>query len=1004
MSNTVFRPYQSKLYPNSRKAPMVKNTFEWLHRAYGSFFDMIIALYGGLQHKDVSNLLSENDDRITDPDLICAINWFRVCPCSGNPSPVSDLQTRIDRFRQYAGHEPSHIAAAYLSAPIDVEKDEWVDCRQLYQQFCQTVGANLDVDLSTLVQSGLLPVVKDDSLNSYSFVSNLFGEGKKEDPNVKSAVYAAVATALSNQNPTTYEEYRQLLSQVVPVHPAGRGKDILNIDLNETKTGLLPNYFVENRRARYSKSAADKARGLALPNRLKIKSVILNMLSGGTYNTGAWSAPMLKAFSDIKSKNSNNYRYTLERDERRTEIANLAVVPNIRDAQQVLQQFRAGEFNEFVVEKRHISKALPSLYEMWEIMDMKEGIDNYIDALKSDKMERQPIREVLELIYPHRNTMSAELFLSAAELNKLEYQNNRRKVHPTVHGSLVVNFGKNSTIFGTITPPDKLIKFRGEMVPAGQTGMIWFTMQLLDEGKWVKHHIPCHSSRFFEEIYAWKQDLPSLPYPRRAVYGSAIGNKISDTSKIDSRRKKCSKQYLRTLENMTHNVDFDPTTQFMVDGDYNVTITSRVQKIPTNRELPVGSRIMGLNKNQTIRDCYSIWERVAPNTEGSYQHPSMPDVWLQFVADGHIGSVVNGNIDQMSYAGPDVANCANWIQERSAFVTSIDDDEQSFMKYFLWNNRTKLYAWNLNYSRLLTRTLRKRMTDANRDVFRKEIIAFICGRFGHRLGSLTQISLDLIRQMKSLILSYFNLNKAFTLEEQSNSDKELFDVLNLLENKRVNKRKEKVNRTISSILQICKTYNVTRLVVTKNSPTATQDVKSSVNQRVMDWCARKIEEKIVDQANAVGVYVDLVDSLDLSHIDPFVYVSGGETGKECQFDEVTSTSLLPIHTSMFKDWHGMINKGRTTTNLYNRGLREFASQYGLDFDQFGKIKSGELSALLPSGKVLIPHRGGRFFLSTHPVTSNAVRCVYAGRNRWLNSGDMVAPVNTMLRAFKRNRS
>ena len=168
MSNTVFRPYQSKLYPNSRKAPMVKNTFEWLHRAYGSFFDMIIALYGGLQHKDVSNLLSENDDRITDPDLICAINWFRVCPCSGNPSPVSDLQTRIDRFRQYAGHEPSHIASAYLSAPIDVEKDEWVDCRQLYQQFCQTVGANLDVDLSTLVQSGLLPVVKDDNLNPYS--------------------------------------------------------------------------------------------------------------------------------------------------------------------------------------------------------------------------------------------------------------------------------------------------------------------------------------------------------------------------------------------------------------------------------------------------------------------------------------------------------------------------------------------------------------------------------------------------------------------------------------------------------------------------------------------------------------------------------------------------------------------------------------------------------------------------------------------------------------------
>jgi hypothetical protein len=986
---------------------MVVDTMNWCDNACSVFFDLFVGLYGGVKIGDVTNFLTEKQDTTTDADLLCAINWFRAMPVS-NPDAVVGPEQLVVRFRDYSGHNPSPMASMYLSAPVN-PRYTWVDCRFLYQQMCQTLGANLDVDISTLVQTGLLPIQKDTQLNAYSFCSNVFGEGVKEDPSAKVTSYTAAANALSGAtNPIiTYEDYRQILSSAITNRPSRKGaKDILAADLDSTKTGVLPGNYVSQRIAMYQASAASKARGVVLPNRLRVKAYLQNLV-GLNYICTTWAAPMLRAVGDIKSKNSNNYRFVGERLERQQEIDNLLAVSNIRSAQAILQQFRANESNQFYIKKRHIGKGLPSLYDMWDLMDEKEGIDNYIQSLKGDKTERLPIRELLQIIYPHRKSVSAELFLSAAELTDVEDRQNRCMVHPTVRGSLVINFGKSSTIFGAITPPDTLIKFRGEMVPAGQTGMIWFTMHLVDGGKWVKHHIPCHSSRYFEEIYAWKKDLPTLPFPRRSLYGYAIGNKISDTRKIDLRRKKASKQYLRTLENMTHNVEFDPTTQFMVDQELNVTITARVKKIPPVRDVPVGSRIMGLNKNQTIRDCYSIWERVEANTSGSFQHPVVQDVWLRLVADGHVTSTVNGpngQIDQMSYSGPDVANCGNWMQERSNFITSVDDADQSIMKHFLWNNRVKLYAWNCVYAGTLMKAISKQMTTANRNLFRNEILSFVGGRFGCRLGSLAQVSLDLLRRMKSVISCYFSRNNAFTIEERSAFDKELMELFESLDNKMNNKRKEKVNRTLSSIFQVAKQHNVVRLVVTKNLQTPDANVRSVMNQRSVDWCARKIEEKIVDLGNVIGIYVDLVEALDLSHLDPFIYIAKGDVGKECQFDEVESSSLLPIHTSMFRDWHGLVNKGRTTTPIYHSALRSFASHYGLRFDDLARIKAAELAKMLPDQKVFIPHRGGRFFMSTYPVTSTSRPVSYDGRQRFLNSGDMVAPVNTMLRGFRRARS
>ena len=998
-SANTFRPYSGKLLPNERKAPMVVETLNWLDRAYGSFFDLFVGLWGGIQHNDIASLLEQADDKETDVDLLLAVHWFRVVPKSQQNSALDAVENRVALFRQYAGHAPSPLALEYLSGPVDASKDQWCDCRQLYHQMCEQIGANLDQDVSSLLRLKLLPVMQTQTLNAYSFCSNMFGEGQKEDSSVKARMYAHVAKELEAQKPTTHEDYRRVVSSVGDLPPQ-RGVDILMSDLRSTASGPIDEKYLNSRVERYAKAAAEKSQNNELPNRLRVKKFILDMV-GNPYNCSVWAAPALRAASDIKSKNSNNYRFAVERFDRQKMIDDLAKVPLIRGAQDVLREFRKGEFNEFVVEKRHLGKSLPTLFDMWTSMNCAEGIAEYQTSLK-DNYDRQPIAELLELVYPHRHSVSADVFLQAAELNKLENTHATRRVHPTVHGKVVINFGTNSTIFGSITPPEKLLKFRGQIVPAGQTGMIWFTMCLIDNGKWTKHHIPTHCTRYFEEIYAYREGLPVLPEPRRAIYGHRIGNKISDTSKIDPRRRKASKQYLRTLENMTHNVEFDPTTQFMVDGDLNVTITARVAKLTTSRDLNVGTRIMAVNKNQTIRDSYTIWECVPHGTDNSFRH-TQADCSLKLVADGHITSMVNGSIDQLSYSGPDAAKCEGWIQQRSAFVESVDDEEGNYMKKFVGITQVKLYSWNLQYSKFLAQLIKDRMTNKNCASFRNEIVSFISGRFGCRLGSLTQTSLSLITKMKSVISQYFNRNQKFTIEEQTEFDKEMFDLLNVLEQKRINKRKEKVNRTISSILQLAKLNGVGKLVMVNSLPVATKEAKPETNQRAVDWCARQVQQKIADQANAVGIFCDFILGFDVSHMDPFVFISGTDTGKQPQFDEVDRDNINSTHVAKFADWHGQLSVHKTTTSVYHRGLRAFASHYGLNFDSLPKIKHSKLSEVLPNGKVLIPYRGGRWFLSTYPVTTHARRVTWNGETKYLNWGDMVAPVNIMLMSFRPSR-
>ena len=50
-------------------------------------------------------------------------------------------------------------------------------------------------------------------------------------------------------------------------------------------------------------------------------------------------------------------------------------------------------------------------------------------------------------------------------------------------------------------------------------------------------------------------------------------------------------------------------------------------------------------------------------------------------------------------------------------------------------------------------------------------------------------------------------------------------------------------------------------------------------------------------------------------------------------------------------------------------------------------------------EILFPRRGGRFYLATHQVTSNAKKIKYNGKDFWLCDADEVAAVNIGLTIF-----
>ena len=1030
MSDAFILPYNSKLVANDRKLELLNATFDWFDGCNEVFFDFVKNLYGGVKHEhlmlvDVSDVESAKDKKrkkkeAQQTDLIhvepnhsewadnaCATFWFRLQEKSTQQDQsIQTPEERIRRFTQYAGHEPSAFALSYLTGNYDPEKHEWVDCRRLYHNFCRVLNVNLDTDIRTMVEHNLLPVIPG-NYKINSVFSEVFGVGVKEDKEQKTKWLTTIAESLESKDTWTWEEYRDLIARSTgcstpsELRSESKGRaSKMAIDFASENSGQIPKEWLDQRIEDFKSNAVKKSKTYDMPNRLVLKEYIASKI--GPYKLERWSAAAVSGYKDIRSKNSLNLLYSKERLWRCKEIAQiLADNPQVAEAQKILENYSAGNPNAFRVVNHHLGD-LSVLFKLWEKMNVEAGIEQYSENYR-DEYNRDPIEELLRHLYNYRH-IPAKLFEAAAKLNSLLLRNERKKINPTVSGQACVSFAPKNTIHGVITPPSHIVRGRREC--AGSTGMIWVTMQLLDNGRWVDHHIPFHNSRYYRDFYAYRADLPTLPEPRRKSFGHSIGRNISDTRMINHECKKASKMYLRTIQNMTHNVAFDPQTQFAVRRSgidtFDITIQARVVGRKFKKEISIGDRVMGIDQNQTTSNTYSVWEVVADGTENSYLYKGKN---YRLVEDGLIRSESSGR-DQLSYDGLDFRDFAGWRRERYAFLATIGsvlNDEmkpQSEAKAEKARRKKKvakwrgcsLYSWNLYYADYLKDLMQKNLSK-NPDGFRQEILNFIQGSRGVRLCSLNHTSFRLMSKAKSLIHCFFGLNNIKEPEAQERFDKELYDVLSGLNKRKTNKRKEKGNRIASTILQIASRLNVSRIVVENDLPGTSSKNKASANKRATDWCARNVAEKLEYACSMLGISFWQIDPRDTSHLDPFV------VGREARFSKVKVEDINEYTISRFKRWHANLDSRSTTAPLYHQALKAFASHYGIDWDNLPEMKFWELKeALKHHDEVLIPNRGGRCYLSTLPITSNAEKLSFNGRERWLNASDIVAGVNIVLRS------
>ena len=655
-----------------------------------------------------------------------------------------------------------------------------------------------------------------------------------------------------------------------------------------------------------------------------------------------------------------------------------------------------------MIEPRHLSN-LKSLFRFWSNSSMDEGITTLLQIPQSE-YERSPIVDLLRHIHPHRNKFTAEQFIVAAELNGIEFDNAMKKIHPTVYGKTTVDYGPKSTIYGSITPPSKLI--RG--VHAGSHGMMWVTMTLLDNGKWIKHHIPFHNSRYYEEMYAYREGLPVGDKPRRPVLGNRVGNHIDNTGLINKKCRKASKAYLRTIQNMNHNVWFDPDTHFLVqrNGDnFAIQISSRIKESKPKSNVEVGDRILGMDQNQTASNTYSVVEVVREGTENSHPYNNY---FVKVIEDGNVTSCTTkndrGEFDQLSYEGLAYSEFEIWRQARIAFLSAHDPELAQKM---IDKTNESLYKWNNNYAYFLKVCMRNKMNGDNHALFRNEIKEFIEGMpvagknekhkfFGSIRGSLSLESLEGLSKSRSLISCYFYLLEKKEIEQQKEFDSDLFKLGECLSEKRVNKREERANRIVSSVLQICSRLNVSRIVIENKLPTANHENKSSANRRATDWCPRKVQQKLLDAVKMVGIKVLAVKPYNTSHIDPFVNGESNRQALEARFMDVDVKDITDRNIKQFKKMHR--NQVGVLNSIYHNALRSFAANYGLNWNELPNMNLEQIkNALKDHVRVMFPQWGGRSFMSTHNVTRNSVRVSYNNRTRWLNFSDVIAALNIALR-------
>ena len=770
------------------------------------------------------------------------------------------------------------------------------------------------------------------------------------------------------------------------------------------------------------------------------------------YNVNVWGQMFGNAMASIRSKNISNFNLAIDQF-KRIEFLNSNV--EIKNYANILNQYFDSEFfNEnsdtFVIESQHLGNNLKSLFSAVEKDDSQSAVDAFCDDFKGS-FDRMPINSILKYILsvreklPKKHQEAAEVIERACKYNFLNDKVNRTKVNPTVVGNSFFTFGKSGLNGKVILPKNAEFKDR-ELSPDMR---IWCELRLLDHGKWVTHHIPTFNNRFIREVYAPGTNDSVLPI-RSPIYGfdySKIKLSNAQREKINLGKSKNEKFILKRQmqfeaareQGLLPKVNCNNLSVVWNMQD-NKAIFSVIHKyeidfkdnLPKDRKIiTIGDKIFGWDRNQTSYDTYTIIEVMAEDTGITYNGHFVKIVQTGFIQQ-NIKLPDGTNFDTLSYEGLSYTDFFDWRVKGKNFMhkmgvgikpvrtrnEGIKYEEINFVQEFeqrIEQRKPSLYEYNKIYAYLLKDVVNCKPNEMQE--IREEIFRFLTSEPVSPInrGSLNYMSFDMIKAGKNLIAGYFSKvlghdpKNSISDEDKQNYDGEMFALRQKLEQKRKNKGKQKVDILSNAMIKIAKDKNCNIMVGEGKLLVASRKTKSSQNGRTMDWFSRAVGNKMQELVKRHNKHLVLINPIHTSHQDTFEHKKDGETpAMRARYTKINTNEISDFHVRKLVSFYK--NKERGTTGIYYYdAVHDFLNNYNIKLEEFlGILKIKEkrhlkLKQLLEEriGKecdILMPMRGGRFYLSTHAIGEcNRITC--NNKEYWLCHADLVASTNIALSIF-----
>lgn len=976
--DTAIKSYTSWLLPNDRKEKDMARSFLALDQGSRFFFDLMQAWYGGLTPDIIKSVTKERDL----VDLWCAIYWFRPMKKELASHPI-DRVDLAKTFQRYYGGPASDVVQEYLSASIG-EDCCWNDCRQKYQEFCKNLGVDFTPDLKTLVREKLIAVASNDG--SQAAISNLFGNGGKEDRNVKVNICKKILIALEKAGKSV-KYVRDVQSIILKCANAKDREDfnriyagkngrpstlLLLLDRNGENT-----YDAEVLKRYLRKTIKSKNAPLVWNYNQKlfeyIERGIRNLLRRTiNYDAWAWGEMWRVGHTPLQTKATRNYHFAQEQLKRHSDIA--AASQSSHAIAVALNEFFESPFfdgeNRFTICPHHLGKNLEKLFKAWADETDEEdagetAIADYCAEFK-DGFDREPIRNLLRYVYASlRSKYSAKELIQAAKYNQQFERYQRQKAHP------VTPDNQGYTWPEAVIKPSKAERKNREN---SLDTRIWVSVKLLQkDGTWGKHHIPFYNLRFFEEVYAAASIAEDMPSPtfRNSRFGFKLPKLLNTHAKINKKKKDGKKDkkavnaakreariYLAAKEGRlpAPSVPLDKLSAVIarVNGKFQVTVPVKfkVNKQPKYPLPQLGQIILGYDQNLTANHAWALFEVVTEDTPGAH---FCRNQYLRVLKTGQVRSITKTKdgqeIDQLSYDGLEYKEYGEWRKQAKKFAsqwyitTKVRKGKEttllsqpalerfeSIEKY-----KPALYRFNKEYARLLLAVIRRKTLNELEEI-RPEIFRLVEQGLGIcRFGSLSLSSFEAIRAAKAVIHGYFSTalkhdhNTPITDDEREAFDPELFGLLNKLETLRQNKGEEKINRAANALIRIALENKADFIRGEGDLPTTNRSVKKGQNSRSMDWLARGLFNKICQLAVMHNIIPTAANPHSTSHQDPFEHnkdFDDPQPAMKCRYaefkiEDIGDSVLERLGTSLRNA------KAGQTGAYYYKGAQDFLAHYGL---------------------------------------------------------------------------